>query len=108
VGERISVGCNSMFWLAFLITGVGVLLFGPLVSLALTISRLFRSRKMTPRPPSCIQSRWSPSSVCGGDDFYQLQQAAMVCRPELGGWCLAFWLLVSLALTTSELFSFVK
>jgi hypothetical protein len=34
-----------------------------------------------------------------GEDFNQLQQVAMVCRPELGGWCLAFWLLVSLALT---------
>jgi hypothetical protein len=37
-----------MFWLPFLIAGVGVLLFGPLVSLALTISALFRSHKMTP------------------------------------------------------------
>jgi hypothetical protein len=42
------------------------------------------------------------------EDFSQLQQVAMVCRPELGGWCLAFWLLASLALTTSELFRFVK
>jgi hypothetical protein len=30
------------------------------------------------------------------EDFYQLQQVAMVRRPELGGWCLAFWLLASL------------
>jgi hypothetical protein len=42
------------------------------------------------------------------EDFYQLQQVAMVCHPELGGWCLAFWLLASLVLTTSELFWFVK
>jgi hypothetical protein len=42
------------------------------------------------------------------EDFYQLQQVAMVCRPELGAWCLAFWLLASLTLTTSELFWFVK
>jgi hypothetical protein len=41
MGERILVGCNSMFWLAVFIAGVGVLLFGPLVSLALTISGLF-------------------------------------------------------------------
>jgi hypothetical protein len=46
--------------------------------------------------------------VDGREGFYQLQQVAMVCRPELGGWCLAFGLLISLALTTSELFLFVK
>jgi hypothetical protein len=95
-GERISVGCNIIFWLALLIPGVGVLLFGPLVSLALTISGLFRSHKMTPR---------GPSSVGCGEDFYQLQQVAMVCRPLLGGWGLAFGLLVSLlALASSGLF----
>jgi hypothetical protein len=48
MGERISLGCNNIFWLAFLTEGVGVLLFGPLVSLALIISGLFRSHKMTP------------------------------------------------------------
>jgi hypothetical protein len=37
-----------------------------------------------------------------------LQQVDMVCRPEMIGWCLAFWLLVSLALITSELFWFMK
>jgi hypothetical protein len=38
------------------------------------------------------------------DDFYHLQQVALIFRSNLGGWYLAFCLLVSLALNTSGLF----
>jgi hypothetical protein len=39
-----------------------------------------------------------------GEAFYQLQQVALIFRPNLGGWRLDFWVLVSLALITSVLF----
>jgi hypothetical protein len=40
-----------------------------------------------------------------GEAFYQLQQVALIFGPNLGGWRLDFWMLISLlALTTSGLF----
>jgi hypothetical protein len=41
--------------------------------------------------------------------FYQLQQVALIFRPNLDGWRLDFWVLASLALTTSSgLFEFAN
>jgi hypothetical protein len=50
-----------MFWLAFLIAGVGVLLFGPLVSVA-------QNDTMTTKLH--IQTRSGLSSVDGEEDLY--------------------------------------
>jgi hypothetical protein len=51
MGERISVSCDSMFGFADPILEVGVLIFSPLVSAALTIFGLFPSLKQLPQPP---------------------------------------------------------
>jgi hypothetical protein len=56
-------------------------------------------KQQPPWAPSSTQTCQGLSLMDEGEAFYQLQQVSLIFRPNLGGWRLAFCLLVSLMLT---------